>query len=227
MIPKKIHYIWLGKNKKPNLVNICINSWKEKLADYELIEWNEDNINLAQIAENNKFFKECQKRKLWAYMADYLRLYILYTEGGIYLDTDVQVLKPFDDLLEDRCFIGYEAKEYIGTGVIGAEKGSKAIKSFLDFYDIEIWYSKLFTIPQIITDIVKKIPDLDIKIYPQTFFAPYNPYDEYYDPDIKKETYCIHWYNAGWTTNPAVRNFLEVKHIHNTFVRALLFLEKM
>ena len=93
MIPKKIHYIWLGRNKKDRASQICLNSWKTNLKDYEIIEWNEDNLPLDSIAQHNRFFYYCRKYKLWAFMSDYLRLWILYKEGGIYLDTYVQLLK--------------------------------------------------------------------------------------------------------------------------------------
>ncbi len=226
MIPKKIHYIWLGGNKKPNLANICIRSWKEKLPDYVLVEWNETNLDLDAIAASNRFFRECRKRKLWAYMADYLRLLILFREGGIYLDTDVQVLKSFDPLLEDRGFLGYEARDYIGTGVIAAQKGSEAIKAFLDFYDTDIWNCPLFTIPHVITEVLSKNPELPMTVYPQSYFAPYDPYEEFRDSDIREETYCIHWFNAGWTSNAGIRNFLMVKHIHNPVKRTAVVVLK-
>lgn len=226
MIPKVIHYIWLGGKPKPNLANICINSWKKELPDYEIKEWNETTLCLDQIAAENLFFAECYKRKLWAYMADYLRLKILYGEGGIYFDTDIQVLKKFDPLLDNECFVGYEANNYIGTGVIACEKHSSTIKAFLDFYNDEIWNCKLFTIPQIITEVVQKHPDFNIMIYPQYYFAPYNPYVGYHDGDIKAETYCIHWYNASWTDNFGVRNFLEVKHIHNPIYKMWVIFRK-
>ena len=83
MIPKKLHYIWLGKNSKPNLMDICINSWREKLPDYEIIEWNEDNLNFYEEIEKNRFLKECYKRKLWAFLSDYFRMKVLYENGGI------------------------------------------------------------------------------------------------------------------------------------------------
>lgn len=226
MISKTIHYIWLGKSTKPNIVNICINSWKKELPEYEIIEWNEDNLDLDQISKENRFFAECRKRKLWAYMADYLRLRILYENGGIYLDTDIQVLKDFSPLLEDNCFIGYEANDYVGTGVIACEKGSLAIKAFLDFYNKEIWECKLFTIPHIITEVIKNRPNLDITIYPVHYFAPYNPYIGYKDGDVKPDSYCIHWYNAGWVDNPAIRNFLEVKHIKNPLYKCWVIFRK-
>ena len=110
MIPKIIHYIWLGGKPKPNVVNICINSWREKLSDYEIIEWNEKNLKLDEISSKNKFFSECRKRKLWAYMADYLRLWILYQYGGIYIDTDMQIIRSLDSLLDCDFWIGEEQK---------------------------------------------------------------------------------------------------------------------
>ena len=139
MIQKKIHYIWLGQKQKDRASQICINSWKSNLPNYEIIEWNESNLPLDEIARENRFFAYCRKYKLWAFMSDYLRLWILEREGGIYLDTDVQVLKPFDDLLKYPMFLGYEMNDYVGTGIIGAEKGNPVIKALLNFYADKIW----------------------------------------------------------------------------------------
>ena len=226
MIPKVIHYIWLGGKSKPNIAGICINSWKEKLPDYTLTEWNETNLDLDKIASQNNFFSECRKRKLWAFMADYLRLYILYEQGGIYFDTDIQVRKNIDDLLDDTCFIGKEAKDYIGTGVIACEKHNPTIKLFLDFYETEIWNSKLYTIPMIITEVLNNHHEAKITVYPQDYFAPYDPYIGYTGNEETENTYCIHWFNAGWSNNPAVISFLSVKHIHNPIIRFLTIQKK-
>ena len=131
MIPKKIHYIWFGKKNKNKLTEICINSWKRTLIDYEIIEWNEQNIDIEKLCNSNKFFKKCYELKLWAFVSDYLRLYILYNEGGIYLDTDVEVLKKYDELLNNQVFMGFEEGEYIGTSVIGSEKHNPLIEEEL------------------------------------------------------------------------------------------------
>lgn len=226
MIPKTIHYIWLGGKVKPNLAGICINSWKEKLDGYNIQEWNESNLDLDAIAAENRFFRECRKRKLWAMMADYLRLKILYEYGGIYFDTDIQVRKSFDPLLNDHCFIGMEAKNYIGTGVIACERYDQTIRTVLDFYNNDIWNSELYTIPMIITDVLKKHPECKITIYPQDYFAPYDPYVGYTGNEITKDTYCIHWFNASWSTNPALIEFLAVKHIKNPLIREIVVLRK-
>lgn len=221
MIPKKVHYIWLGRGQKSNLSHICINSWKEKLSEYEICEWNEDNLDLDAIASENRFFAECRKRKLWAYMTDYIRLLVLYREGGIYLDTDVQVLKSFDPLLEHSCFFGKEAKEYIGTGMIACEPGNSVIKKVLDFYQDDIWESPLFTIPSIITHILNNTDLADtVAVYPMEYFAPYDPWKPYDENCITKNTYCVHWFQANWIDNPGLRRFLSVKHIKNPIVKS-------
>ena len=160
MIPKKIHYIWLGRNKKDRASQICLNSWKTNLKDYEIIEWNEDNLPLDSIAQNNRFFYYCRKYRLWAFMADYLRLWILYKEGGIYMDTDVQVLKSFDDLLQKPMFLGYELNDYIGTGIIGAEKENPYVKVLLDFYTDRIWQVDYYNNPMIFSNVLMENPDL-------------------------------------------------------------------
>ena len=144
MIPKVIHYIWLGNGKKSKLSNICINSWYEKAEGYDIKEWGEQNLDLDKIASENRFFRECRKRKLWAFMADYLRLKILYENGGIYFDTDVQMIKPFSEtMLERNLVVGYEYDYHhniqIGTGTIACEKGNPVIKECLDFYTQKIW----------------------------------------------------------------------------------------
>ena len=116
MIPKKLHYIWLGNNSKPNLMDICINSWREKLPDYEIIEWNESNLDFENEINNNTFLKECLDRKLWAFLSDYFRMKVLYENGGIYLDTDMQIIKSLDEFLEDDFFIGLESEDVISAG---------------------------------------------------------------------------------------------------------------
>ena len=142
MIPKIIHFIWLGNNKIDKKSQICINSAKRLLPDYQINIWTESNINIEKIRKKNKFFDECLKNKLWAFASDYLRLYILAKYGGIYLDTDVEVIKKFDDLLINKCFMGLEEEingdTYIGTGIIGAESDSVVIDKILDFYDQKI-----------------------------------------------------------------------------------------
>ena len=131
MIPKKIHYIWFGKGEKNDRIKHCIESWKKYLPDYEIIEWNEDNFDI----NINDFCKQAYDNKIWAYVSDVARLYVLYKYGGIYMDTDVEVYKPLDEFLDQEGFIGFEDKHYLSTGTIGAEKGNPIIKYILESYN--------------------------------------------------------------------------------------------
>ena len=118
MIPKKIHYCWFGKNPLPEQTKQYIETWKKYCHDYEIIEWNEDNFDINQ----NQYCKEAYEAKKWAFVSDYVRLKVLYDNGGIYMDTDIEVIKPLDDLLQYNWFAGFEAEDRIQTGVIGAER---------------------------------------------------------------------------------------------------------
>lgn len=226
MIPKKIHFIWLGGNKKPNAVNMCILSWHNVLSDYEIIEWNEENLKLDQLCKKNRFLRECRKRKLWAYMADYLRLHILYEEGGIYFDTDIQVLKSFNDLLHQSCFFGYEVYNYVGTGVIGCEKNNPVIKKILDFYNEDIWNSSAYTIPMIVTKVLKNVDSKSYHIYPMAYFAPYD-YDKPFTMNlITQDTRSVHWFANSWEKNINVYTFLMLKHIKNPMKKRSIIIQR-
>ena len=131
MIPKKIHYIWFGKGEKNERVKHCIESWKKYLPDYEIIEWNEDNFDINY----NDFTKSAYENKKWAFVSDVARLWVLYNEGGIYMDTDVEVYKPLDEFLNNEGFTGFEDVHYPVTATLGAVKGNPVIKMMLDYYN--------------------------------------------------------------------------------------------
>nr|WP_307775525.1 glycosyltransferase [uncultured Cetobacterium sp.] len=222
---KVINYIWLGKGSKPNIMDICINSWREKLPDYKIIEWNEDNLDFYREIENNIFLKECYKRGLWAFLSDYFRLKVLYEHGGIYLDSDMQILKKIDVFLNTRFFLGAEDDNQVSAGIIGAEKGHPLLKKILDFYKEDIWKSNIYTIPAIIQRILKdeysfkgkietKVELNDgILILPKEYFYPYHYTENFSYEKITSNTYGIHWWGKSWHKNPAKLYFLEFKHI--------------
>ena len=130
MIPKIIHYCWFGGNPKSELILRCIDSWKEFLPDYEIREWNEENFDISC----NTYVKQAYEAKKWAFVSDYARLYALYNYGGIYLDTDILLLKSLDNFLYDEAFTGLEARDSTATGVMGCESKNLFIKEFLDMY---------------------------------------------------------------------------------------------
>ena len=131
MIPKKIHYVWVGKNPKSADIKKCMSTWKKHLRDYEIIEWNEDNFDI----NSHHFLKKAYKAKKWAFVSDYIRAYVIYNEGGIYLDTDVLVLDNFDNYLNHRAFVGFENPGAPFTAVFGAEPKHPFVKKMLEYYD--------------------------------------------------------------------------------------------
>lgn len=131
MIPKVIHYVWVGGNPKPEKIETCMKTWKKHLGDYEIVEWNESNFDIHE----NKYVEQAYKQKKWAFVSDYIRAKAIYEHGGIYLDTDVLVLDNLEDLLSNKCFVGFENKDNPFTAVFGAEKGHPLIKDMLDYYN--------------------------------------------------------------------------------------------
>ena len=131
MIPKIIHYCWFGNNEKNDLIKKCIKSWKKYCPDYEIIEWNETNfdVNFCQ------YTKQAYETGKYAFVSDVARLYIIYKYGGIYLDTDVEVIGKLDNLLKYSLWFNWETERFINTGLgFGGEKGNKIVKSLLEDY---------------------------------------------------------------------------------------------
>lgn len=131
MIPKKIHFCWLSGDEYPPLIKHCIETWKQILPDYELILWDTHRFDVNSVP----WVKEAYEAKKYAFAADYIRLYAVYTEGGIYLDSDVEMLKTFDDLLHNNSFVGFEAATgFIEAAIFGSEAGSVWCQKAMQFY---------------------------------------------------------------------------------------------
>lgn len=136
MIPKIIHYCWFSKEKYPPQIKTCIKSWKKHLRDYDIVLWDGDRFDFSSVP----FVQKCIELRKWAFAADYIRLYAVYTMGGIYLDSDVLVLKSFDELLENNAFWGIDANDdqqyyFPEAAVFGATKGFSPLKEMMSFYE--------------------------------------------------------------------------------------------
>ena len=127
-IPKKIHYVWVGYTPKNKTIKKCMKTWGKYIQDYEVIEWNEDNFDINA----HPFVKRAYENKQWAFVSDYIRAWVIYNYGGIYLDTDILLLNNFDNFLENKAFVGFENKKSPFTAVFGAEKEHPLIKDILD-----------------------------------------------------------------------------------------------
>ena len=132
-IPKLIHYIWLGPKPLDSLSKKCIKTWEKILPDYKIMCWNDENS--LDIIKNNKYAYQAYKAKKYAFVSDYLRLYALYHYGGIYMDTDVKVVKNIDSFLKYSAFTSFENDSMIPTALMGSEKHGEWIKYLLEYYD--------------------------------------------------------------------------------------------
>ncbi len=132
MIPKVIHYCWFGGNPKPDIINKCIESWKKFCPDWEIKEWNETNFDINEVP----YMKEAYDSKKWAFVSDVARLLVIYKYGGIYMDTDVELLSTLYSLTDYEAFFAFESERNINTGLgFGAVKHHKIIKAMLDYYN--------------------------------------------------------------------------------------------
>lgn len=206
-IPKIIHYCWFGGKEKPPIVKHCLATWKLHLSDYEMIEWNETNFDI----NSNLYVKEAYESKKFAFVSDYVRVHALYEFGGIYLDTDVEVYKSFDDLLHHESFWGFEQENYIATSTIGAAKGNKLIKLFIDSYKGKTFIKQDGTFDEFtnVAGITMILQGLGLKtngefqvieklgaFYPQTYFSPF---DYINCRTFKTEkTYALHHFYKSW-----------------------------
>ena len=210
MIPKKIHYCWFGGNPLPKDVKKCIKSWQKKCPDYEIIRWDESNFDVNEC----DFIKGAYNRKKWAFVSDYVRLKVIYEYGGIYLDTDVELLKCLDKLLDKKCYLAVQQDgKYIATGLgFGAEKHHKIIYEMMKAYEnIKFDINKLdkLACPFLNTDVLKEhgykykdeiicLDKIATYIYPPKYFDPIAPGNT--QNLLSKDTFSIHHYSASWTS---------------------------
>ncbi len=203
MIPRKIHYCWFGSKPFPKIVKKCMETWKIHFPGYEFVLWNEKNAPM-----NSVYVKEAYAHKKFAFMSDYVRFWALYNEGGIYLDTDMFIVKAMDDLLNNTCYFAWENSEnkVISCGVIGCEKGNLFIKEILDEYNnlhFKISAMETLKIPRVVTYVYKrKVNWNDICIFPFDYFYPF-PYEKRnqlskFTQFATENTYGIHLWNLSW-----------------------------
>lgn len=222
MIPKKIHYCWFGGNEKPEKAKRCIESWKKYCPDYEIIEWNETNFDVNQ----NGYTKMCIKEKKYAFLSDYARLAIIEEQGGIYFDTDVEIIRNLDNLLENEAFFGFENEEYVATGLgFGSVAHHKVVQLMKREYDNLLDGKKeVITCPALNTKALEKVGLVKngkyqvlekAVIYPVDFF---NPYDDT-TGRIKKtnNTYSIHWYAKSWLDKKSIIRSKITQPFHRVF----------
>lgn len=206
-IPRIVHYCWFGRGEKPKKIQKCMRSWKKHLADYQFIEWNEDNFDVNV----NPYVKEAYEAKKYAFVSDYARLHALYVHGGIYMDTDVEVIQPLERFLTHEAFSGFEDETFLQSGTMGAVKEHPWIEELLGYYN-----NKSFILPgggydtttntAVISQICKahglqlngqyQVLQNGVTFYPRCYFSPY----DYINGGIYRtdESYTIHHFAQSW-----------------------------
>lgn len=206
-IPKYIHYCWFGKGEKSKLIKDCMKSWSKHLPDYTIMEWNEEKFDLS----SSRYVREAYDARKFAFVSDYVRLYALNQHGGIYLDTDVEVLKSLNPLLRHDAFSGFEDERFLQSGTMGATPGHPWIASLLKDYE-----SRSFVRPDGTYDLTTNTAVISrlcegeglqlngkeqklangVTFYPRTYFSPY----DYVNGGnyITSDSYTIHHFAQSW-----------------------------
>ena len=224
MIPKIIHFCWLSEECFSKKIQRCINSWHSHLPDYEIIHWNTKNFNI----HCNKWVEQAYNSGDYAFVADYVRFYALYTIGGIYLDSDVEVLDSFDKLLNYKTFFGYEYTGLPEAAVVGSENQAAWLKNALDYYESNNFLNADGSKNRVIAPLIMKYAfekeynfklcdDEKIHEINRTLILPY----EYVSPKNgfsgmiydSENTICIHHFNSAWLKPGIILTIKKYMHI--------------
>lgn len=208
-IPKIIHYCWFGGKPKPPLAEKCIKSWKKFCPDYEIREWNEHNFDVSAAP---LYVRQAYEARRWAFVSDYVRLKSLVEYGGVYMDTDVEVVKPLDPYLKHQAFAGFEHIDRVQTGLLACEPGFQLFRDFMAYYDTAHFLREdgtpdITTNVEILTGLCRqrgmvfndKFQVVEgLAVYPKEVFCPV----EYETEKLRRtrKTVTIHWFSASWHT---------------------------
>lgn len=223
-IPKKIHYCWFGKNPIPKELQMCIDSWYNKCPDYEIIRWDENNYDITK----NQYMREAYQCEKWGFVPDYARLDIIYNHGGIYLDTDVELLDRLDKFLTDDMFCGFSGELNISFGLgFGAIKNHGLIKELRDFYDdkcfktstgkLNLYQCTWYQHPVLKSygfSLRNRYQNINqVAIYPSEVFSPLSLVGE--RNDFTEHTVSIHHGNGSWLSQKEKDNLKIFRTIIN------------
>jgi len=205
MIPKVIHYIWVGDKALTPLAEKCISSWRSHLLDYEFRFWQE--ANMPSHVMDHPYVQTMYQKKKWAFVADYIRFWALYREGGIYLDTDTEVIKSLNPLLEHDVFFGRTKDGFVAAGVIGAVPGHQVIKDILNIYDQDTDFNTDRTSPRTVSTVLAHNHYHDVVIYDYQYFNPCDEGEEC-NQDKLDRAYTINHWAESWVPFAKLRKIL-------------------
>ncbi len=229
VIPKRLHYMWLGGNPLPDNLKRCIESWKKYCPDYEIIRWDESNYNVHK----NVFMSEAYDNGRYGFVPDYARLDILYHYGGIYLDTDVELIRGLDDLLYQEAFCGVEKWQVINFGgCSGAIKGHRALEPFLECWEGRKLIRSDRTLDNISSGLIdtgialragyelngKNQSVLGMNIYTYDYFHPYDYMSGLLE--TTSDTFSIHHFQGGWLDEKARADNLKAIRLYEELLNS-------
>ena len=212
-IPKIIHYCWFGNKPLSDDAKKCIESWKKYCPDYEIIEWNENNFDI----NSNMYVREAYDAEKWAFVTDYVRLYALHNCGGVYMDTDVELIAPIDKFLIHDAFSGFESSGKITTGIMSCRKGFNLFSEFIEYYNerhflVDDGSYDLTTNVEIITNICRKYGFVEnnklqningFALYSSDVFCPKNNSTGVIHKT--ENTVAIHHFAGSWLDNDKIK----------------------
>ena len=233
MIPKIIHYCWFGRSEMPELVQTCIASWHTHMPDWEFKLWSEGNFDISSAPQ---YVREAYTAKKYAFVSDYVRLWALEQEGGVYLDTDVEVLRSFDSLLNDTAFIGLEESLALlpGTCVMGCEAHCQWVKDMLSTYkdakflnedssmdmttNVQRMGVKMVEGGLLHERKIQYLPQWGLRVYTHDYFSPITSTRVMRKT---KNTYCIHRFAGSWVDGKknGIRNWWIVREMVNLLIQ--------
>ncbi|MCR5178187.1 MAG: glycosyl transferase [Lachnospiraceae bacterium] len=214
-IPRRIHYCWLSDDPVPEDMKRFVEGWKKLLPDYEFVKWDPERFAV----DSSVWVSEAVDRKQYAFASDYIRLYAVYHYGGIYLDMDVEVLKPFDRLLDRPYMFAYETpdRKRIEAGCFGAEKNDPFLKACLDHYRDRHFvagegFSDTLPLSKVMSDIMRE-RDMDLSIYPWRYFTAKSYSTGMETPG--SDTYAVHHFAGSWKSDKERRIVENARSIRN------------
>ncbi len=227
MKPIKIHYCWFGKAEKPPIIEKCIASWKGYFPNSEIIEWNESNFDV----NCNLYVSQAYEAGKYAFVSDYARFWALEKYGGLYFDTDVEVIREFDDILVQEAFAGFETPDFIAPGLVlySKEPHNPIITKAREWYENSAFLDEngeriKINVCGMFTELLKGygfVPNNQLQVcggmtlYPTDYFCPYN--DATGVLKKTKNTYCIHWYAKSWMSKGRILRNRVTRIIHRIF----------